>query len=297
VCASARSTSARCRPARSARVASISSRSQSRTSVATCVVARAAGVQALAGVAGKLDEAGLDVEVDVFQVEAPFEAAGLDLGRDRRQAALDRRQVGGADDTLRRQHGRHGPGCRRCRRARGADRRPRSPCSASRARWSAPRRGPPGLGFCSTGCSWLAGVSVKRAHVTHRRRHRRNRSARRASGWRQSRHALAPSCRNSIGAPSPHERRAQARIALDRLRHHRLRFRGGVRAAAASAPTRLSTSATSASCCGRCSSCTVSWPSAWSSRSAPSPSGSASSPPARAWRCRACSPGCSPCAR
>jgi hypothetical protein len=61
------------------------------------VVARAAGVQALAGVAGELDQARLDVEVNVFEVDAPFEVAALDLFADRREAALDRRQVGRRD--------------------------------------------------------------------------------------------------------------------------------------------------------------------------------------------------------
>jgi hypothetical protein len=45
------------------------------------VVARAAGVQPLAGVADQLGQAGLDVQVHVLQVELPVEAAGLDLRR------------------------------------------------------------------------------------------------------------------------------------------------------------------------------------------------------------------------
>jgi hypothetical protein len=58
------------------------------------VVARAAGVQALAGVAGELDQARLDVEMHVFEVDSPGEVAALDLLAHRRQPALDRRQVG-----------------------------------------------------------------------------------------------------------------------------------------------------------------------------------------------------------
>ena len=47
------------------------------------VVARAAGVQALAGVAGELHQPGLDVEVHVLELDAPLEGAALDLGDDR----------------------------------------------------------------------------------------------------------------------------------------------------------------------------------------------------------------------
>ncbi len=44
------------------------------------VVARAARVQALAGVAHQFGQALFDVQVHVFQVEQPFEAAGVDFG-------------------------------------------------------------------------------------------------------------------------------------------------------------------------------------------------------------------------
>jgi hypothetical protein len=60
------------------------------------VVAAAAGVQALAGVAHQLRQAGLDVQVHVLQVELPVELAGLDLGADLGHAALDGGQVLGA---------------------------------------------------------------------------------------------------------------------------------------------------------------------------------------------------------
>jgi hypothetical protein len=68
------------------------------------VVAAAAGVQALAGVAHQLGQARLDVQVHVFQIQLPFEAARFDLGRDLRHAALDGGVVGGRDDALRSQH-------------------------------------------------------------------------------------------------------------------------------------------------------------------------------------------------
>ncbi|GAD22464.1 hypothetical protein AVS7_02224, partial [Acidovorax sp. MR-S7] len=68
------------------------------------VVAAAAGVQALAGVAHQLRQARLDVQVHVLQVELPVEIAALDLLRDLRHAALDVRQVLRADDGLRGQH-------------------------------------------------------------------------------------------------------------------------------------------------------------------------------------------------
>ena len=61
-------------------------------------------MQPLAGVAHELGESGLDVEVHVLELELPFEAARFDVVGDLRQAALDGRQVVGADDSLRRQH-------------------------------------------------------------------------------------------------------------------------------------------------------------------------------------------------
>ena len=68
------------------------------------VVARASGVQALAGVADQLRQARLDVQVHVFQVKLPVEGSGLDLGGDTRQAALNGQLVLCADDALGRQH-------------------------------------------------------------------------------------------------------------------------------------------------------------------------------------------------
>jgi hypothetical protein len=68
------------------------------------VVARTAGVQALAGVADQLGQAFFDVQVDVFQVEQPFELAGVDFGADLRHAALDLGAVLRADDALGGQH-------------------------------------------------------------------------------------------------------------------------------------------------------------------------------------------------
>jgi len=68
------------------------------------VVAAAAGVQALAGVAHELRQARFDVQVYVFELELPLEAPSFNLGRDAGHAALDGGPVGGADDALRRQH-------------------------------------------------------------------------------------------------------------------------------------------------------------------------------------------------
>jgi hypothetical protein len=68
------------------------------------VVAAAAGVQALAGVAHQLGQARLDVEVHVFEVQLPLKGAGLDLAGDLRHALLDVGVVGGGNDFLRGQH-------------------------------------------------------------------------------------------------------------------------------------------------------------------------------------------------
>ncbi len=57
------------------------------------VVARAPGVQPLAGVADQRGEPLLDVEVDVLEVARPRELAALDLAADDCHAALDRREV------------------------------------------------------------------------------------------------------------------------------------------------------------------------------------------------------------
>ncbi len=68
------------------------------------VVARTAGVQALARVAHQFHQALFDVQVDVFQVEQPLERAGVDFGQDLGHAALDVGQILGADDALGGQH-------------------------------------------------------------------------------------------------------------------------------------------------------------------------------------------------
>ena len=69
------------------------------------VVAAAAGVQPLAGVADQRRQPGLDVEVHVLELQLPLEAAGFDLVADLRHAALDVVEVGLGDDPLRGQHG------------------------------------------------------------------------------------------------------------------------------------------------------------------------------------------------
>ncbi|MNT33547.1 hypothetical protein D3C72_1694800 [compost metagenome] len=65
-------------------------------------------MQALAGIADQRGQARLDIQVDVFQVQLPFEAAGLDLALDLGHAALDPGAVGLGDDALLGQHGRVG---------------------------------------------------------------------------------------------------------------------------------------------------------------------------------------------
>ena len=68
------------------------------------VVARAAGVQPLAGIAHQLRQSRLDVQVHVFELQLPLEAPGFDVGRNRSHAALDRGMIGGGDHALRGQH-------------------------------------------------------------------------------------------------------------------------------------------------------------------------------------------------
>ncbi len=70
------------------------------------VVARARGVQPLAGVADQRGEPLLDVAVHVLEIVRPLEAAGADLSADLREPRLDRRQVLGAQDFDRVQHAR-----------------------------------------------------------------------------------------------------------------------------------------------------------------------------------------------
>ncbi|MNM67171.1 hypothetical protein D3C81_786910 [compost metagenome] len=72
------------------------------------VIARAARVQALAGVANQRGQAGFDIQVDVLEVELPLERAGLDLATDLRHATLDLGAVRLGDDALLGQHGRMG---------------------------------------------------------------------------------------------------------------------------------------------------------------------------------------------
>src|SRR5690606_37598454 len=69
------------------------------------VVAAAAGVQLLAGDADAVGQAGLDVHVHVFQVDAPVEGAGLDLALDGLQAVDDGVALGVGEYADLRQHG------------------------------------------------------------------------------------------------------------------------------------------------------------------------------------------------
>ncbi len=59
------------------------------------VVARASGVQAFAGIADQLGQAGLDVEVHVLQIEFPLKGAGFNLLRDLGHAFFDGGPIGG----------------------------------------------------------------------------------------------------------------------------------------------------------------------------------------------------------
>ena len=68
------------------------------------IVARAAGVQALAGIADEGGEALFDIQVHIFVVQIPTEFAAFDFAGDLRHAAFDRGQIGGADDGLPGQH-------------------------------------------------------------------------------------------------------------------------------------------------------------------------------------------------
>ena len=72
------------------------------------VVARAAGVQSLAGIADQRRQALLDVEVDILEVARPDEHAARDLVADLRHAALDVGQVLRAEDAAGGQHARMG---------------------------------------------------------------------------------------------------------------------------------------------------------------------------------------------
>ena len=68
------------------------------------VVARAGSVQPLAGLAGELDQAPLDVEMHVLQRLRPGEGAGLDLGADLREPLLDCLEIRLGDNPNRLQH-------------------------------------------------------------------------------------------------------------------------------------------------------------------------------------------------
>src|ERR1041385_2174970 len=65
-------------------------------------------MQPLASLADQGGQPPLDVEMDVFIVKRPLEAAGLDLAAHLREAALDRREVAAADNAARREHSRMG---------------------------------------------------------------------------------------------------------------------------------------------------------------------------------------------
>ena len=232
------------------------------------VVARAAGVQPLAGVADELRQPRLDVEVHVLERRAAIRSApGSISSRDLRQAALDRRQVGGADDALRGQHLGMREAAGDVGAPRGAGRRRRSPCSAGPARSSARRTAPtrPRIS-CRIGFAGH-GVSRRRSRNARARRTSRARLVDDATIRLQrpcgasARHIRRcdTAVRGSTGAPGADDA-SRARASLARraasARPVVRRRRAGVGRAPTPAPARRSTSAMSASCCARCCSCT-----------------------------------------
>ena len=68
------------------------------------VIARAASVQALAGIAHQLGQTLFDIQVHIFQIQQPFELAAIDLGQDLRHPTLYGFVILLADDFLRGQH-------------------------------------------------------------------------------------------------------------------------------------------------------------------------------------------------
>ena len=140
--ASARSTSASC-SAPEQRADGVDLVAQPQPHVGRhLVVARAAGVQPLAGVADALRQARLDVEVHVLELELPLERAGLDLGGDLRPGLRRSSDGPRARGCLAPPASRRAPGCRRCRPSTAGGRSRRWPCSASPARSSARKTGP-----------------------------------------------------------------------------------------------------------------------------------------------------------
>ena len=102
---SARSASARCRPAiwpieRVDRVAHPEAEVDR-----DLVVARAGGVQPAGGGADDLGEPALDVHMDVLERAREGEGARLDFALDLRETLGDGLGVGGLDDALAREHG------------------------------------------------------------------------------------------------------------------------------------------------------------------------------------------------
>ena len=226
-------------------MASISSRSHRRTSVATWSLRERPVCSRLPASPASAIRAGLDVEVHVFELELPFERAGLDLvahtSAGRAGSRPDRRCRSRPD----RPAWRHGRGCRRCRRATGAGRRRRSRCVAlHELAHSAPRTGPTRLrSSCRTGSATWAGrdegsagcrVRTERAHCTRPAIANRVKAPPRPGpGWgqcppcarpRPSRFYRRPRVARDGGAVECAGRRARFG-ALDRLRRDGVRRR------------------------------------------------------------------------
>ena len=68
------------------------------------IIARAPGMQALAGVADHVGQAFLDIQMNVFKVQRPREGAVADFGADARQALFDGFEIGGSQDADGTQH-------------------------------------------------------------------------------------------------------------------------------------------------------------------------------------------------
>ncbi len=86
------------------------------------VVTRAAGVQALSGIADQAGQSVLDVEVYIFQIQRPGELTAFEFTKNLRHAAFDIGQILGADDLLSWPTCGHGPANREYPVARGAGR-------------------------------------------------------------------------------------------------------------------------------------------------------------------------------
>ena len=101
---------------------SIWARAKKAQSGGDLVVARAGGVEALAGVADDFDQAALDIKVDILVGFAPFEFAGIDFGFDFFESGANGAGVFGGDDFFAARAFWRGRSRRECRNGRGGGR-------------------------------------------------------------------------------------------------------------------------------------------------------------------------------